>query len=167
MVLKSEPMKYHLQHTFFTKSAKKYISSGQWFWNRINFRTENDFCERNHNYKKTFSVPKWIRFQNYWPDEMSIGKGCKKFWIDQPSIKRGVFQPVLFGIGLEVRLSMAEIRSLLETLSIALFDGFSNIAILILFWSLYCWKHRNSKKVCPWGWRDMESVSIGSRSFST
>ena len=37
----------------------------------------------------------------------------------------------MFGIGLEVRLSMAEIRSLLETLSIALFDRFSKIAILI------------------------------------
>ena len=28
------------------------ISSGQWFWNQIHFRTENGFCERNYNYKK-------------------------------------------------------------------------------------------------------------------
>ena len=27
------------------------ISSSQWFWNRIHFRTENGFCERN--YKKS------------------------------------------------------------------------------------------------------------------
>ena len=29
------------------------ISSGQWFWNRIHFRTKNGFCERNYNYKKS------------------------------------------------------------------------------------------------------------------
>ena len=49
------------------------ISSGQWFWNRIHFRTENGFCERNYNYKEVIfgskinSVPKSLtRWNGYY-----------------------------------------------------------------------------------------------------
>ena len=49
------------------------ISSGQWFWNRIQFRTENGFCEPNYNYKKAIfsskmnSVPKSLtRWNGYY-----------------------------------------------------------------------------------------------------